>query len=150
GFPASWAVPLLHTIAAPAHFHKERLWNLLLARIAVRHFILSDAQLAIAARPVEKRQIGRPVTLTRVPTAPQRPRRLRKTVRGYPLPKPKNAPTAKSTLSVTRRGFVIVPDVKWPGMYRLRCPDGTLTDLINITRARDALTELAHSFEETT
>jgi hypothetical protein len=43
---------------------------------------------------------------------------------------------------LTRRGFVIVPDVKWPGMYRLRCPDGTLTDMINITRARDALAEL--------
>jgi hypothetical protein len=65
-------------------------------------------------------------------------------------PKPKNVPSTRSTLSVTRRGFVIVPDVKWPGMYRLRCPDGTLTDLINITRARDALPELAHSFEETT
>jgi hypothetical protein len=57
------------------------------------------------------------------------------------------AAVAGSTL---RRGFAIVPDVKWPDMYRLRSPDGALTDLTNITRARDALTELAHSFEETT
>jgi len=33
----------------------------------------------------------------------------------------------------------IVPDDRWPGMYRLRLPDGTLSDMVNLTRARDAL-----------
>jgi hypothetical protein len=33
----------------------------------------------------------------------------------------------------------IVPDEKWPGMYRIRRPDGTVTDMVNLTRARDAL-----------
>jgi hypothetical protein len=33
----------------------------------------------------------------------------------------------------------IVPDAKWPGMYRIRKPDGTLTDMANLTRIRDAL-----------
>jgi endogenous inhibitor of DNA gyrase (YacG/DUF329 family) len=33
----------------------------------------------------------------------------------------------------------IVPDAKWPGMYRVRRPDGTLSDLVNLTRAKDAL-----------
>jgi hypothetical protein len=50
---------------------------------------------------------------------------------------PINAPTAKKPLSVTR-GYAIVPDAKWPGMYRIRRPDGSLTDLLSLTRARDA------------
>jgi hypothetical protein len=33
----------------------------------------------------------------------------------------------------------IVPDAKWPGMYRVRLPGGSLTDMVNLTRARDAL-----------
>jgi hypothetical protein len=33
----------------------------------------------------------------------------------------------------------IVPDERWPGMYRLRRPDGSLTDMVNLTRAMDAL-----------
>jgi hypothetical protein len=36
----------------------------------------------------------------------------------------------------------IVPDPKWPGMYRIRRPDGSLTDLGNLTRAKDALAEV--------
>jgi hypothetical protein len=33
----------------------------------------------------------------------------------------------------------IVPDPKWPGMYRVRRPDGSLTDMVNLTRAKEAL-----------
>jgi hypothetical protein len=33
----------------------------------------------------------------------------------------------------------IVPDAKWPGMYRLRLPNGRLSDLVNLTRAIDAV-----------
>jgi hypothetical protein len=33
----------------------------------------------------------------------------------------------------------IVPDAKWPGMYRLRLPDGSLSAMVNLTRAKDAL-----------
>jgi hypothetical protein len=39
--------------------------------------------------------------------------------------------------SSTRRLVSIVPDSKWPGMWRVRCGD-KLTDMVNITRARDA------------
>jgi hypothetical protein len=38
----------------------------------------------------------------------------------------------------------IVPDPKWPGMYRIKRPDGSLSDMVNLTRARDAL----RSFDE--
>src|SRR5262249_37881241 len=33
----------------------------------------------------------------------------------------------------------IVPDVKYPGLYRIRRPDGSLTDMTNPTRAKEAL-----------
>jgi hypothetical protein len=33
----------------------------------------------------------------------------------------------------------IVPDARWPDMYRIKKPDGTLSDMVNLTRARDAL-----------
>src|SRR5215469_7486049 len=37
----------------------------------------------------------------------------------------------------------IIPDEHWPGMYRIRRPDGTLTDMVNLTRAKEALVEMA-------
>jgi hypothetical protein len=39
----------------------------------------------------------------------------------------------------------IVPDEHWPGMYRLRRPDGALTDMMNLTRAKDMI--FNNSFE---
>jgi hypothetical protein len=36
----------------------------------------------------------------------------------------------------------IVRDAKWPNMYRLRLPDGRLTDLLNLVRAKDVLAAL--------
>jgi hypothetical protein len=33
----------------------------------------------------------------------------------------------------------LVPDGRYPGMYRLRLPDGRLSDMVNLTRARVAL-----------
>jgi hypothetical protein len=52
-----------------------------------------------------------------------------------------NAPPATKPLSVTC-GFTIVPDTKWAGMYRIRRPDGSLSDMVNLTRAKDALAEM--------
>jgi hypothetical protein len=36
----------------------------------------------------------------------------------------------------------IVPDTAFPGMYRLKRSDGSLSDMVNSTRARDALAEI--------
>jgi hypothetical protein len=33
----------------------------------------------------------------------------------------------------------IVPDGKWPGMYRIKLPNGQLSDMLNLTRAKDAV-----------
>src|SRR5262245_51661999 len=39
----------------------------------------------------------------------------------------------------------IVPDKAWPGMFRLKRSDGTLSDMVNSTRAKDAFRHLAPS-----
>jgi len=46
------------------------------------------------------------------------------------------APRATRTRNLGPR---IVADEHWRGMYRLRLSDGSLTDMTNLTRARDAL-----------
>ena len=48
---------------------------------------------------------------------------------------PKMMPLDRRT---TLGGFTVVPDPNWPNMYRVRRPDGSLTDMVNLTRARDA------------
>ena len=55
-----------------------------------------------------------------------------------PGSRPKSATTAPRGLSVTPR-HAIITDGQWSGMYRIRRPDGSLTDLVSLTRAKDAL-----------
>ena len=33
----------------------------------------------------------------------------------------------------------VVPDATYPGMYRVRWPDGRLSDMANLTRVKDAV-----------
>jgi hypothetical protein len=35
-------------------------------------------------------------------------------------------------------GYEVVQDEKYPSMYRVRFPDGTLTEMANLTRAHEA------------
>lgn len=37
----------------------------------------------------------------------------------------------------------IIPDGRWPGMYRVKLADGTVTDMVNRSRAADAARVLA-------
>jgi hypothetical protein len=37
----------------------------------------------------------------------------------------------------------VEPDPEWSPMYRVRLPDGHLTDMLNLTRAKDAAKYLA-------
>ena len=37
----------------------------------------------------------------------------------------------------------IEPDQTWPGLWRVRLPDGYLTDTVNLSRAKDAAASLA-------
>jgi hypothetical protein len=41
--------------------------------------------------------------------------------------------------------YAVVPDPDWPKMYRVRHPDGSLSDVVNLSRARDAAKSLAVS-----
>jgi hypothetical protein len=49
---------------------------------------------------------------------------------------------ATRRVSVTRNPRIVV-DERWSGMYRLRLPDGSLSDMTNLTRAREALASFA-------
>ena len=37
----------------------------------------------------------------------------------------------------------VVPDTRWPNMWRVRWPDGRLSDMGNLSRARDAASAIA-------
>jgi hypothetical protein len=39
-------------------------------------------------------------------------------------------------------GARIVPDPKWPKMFRVEFPEGVLSDMVNLTRAKDAAAHL--------
>ena len=42
----------------------------------------------------------------------------------------------------------IVPDDHWPGMWRVKRPDGSLTDMVNRSRARDAAGNPAYGVKQ--
>ena len=35
-------------------------------------------------------------------------------------------------------GYEVIADERWPGMWRVRRPDGSLSDMVNRSRAKDA------------
>ena len=37
----------------------------------------------------------------------------------------------------------VVPDAKYPNMWRIKWPDGTLSDMVNLSRAKDAAAVIA-------
>ena len=39
-------------------------------------------------------------------------------------------------------GFAVVQDARCPAMYRVRSPGGELSDMVNLTRAKDAVIRL--------
>ena len=41
----------------------------------------------------------------------------------------------------------VVPDSTYPNMYRVRWPDGSVSDMVNLTRARDAVASFVESAE---
>jgi hypothetical protein len=52
-------------------------------------------------------------------------------------------PKAKTTYalhygSTERPLAAVVPDSRWPGMWRIAWPDGELSDMANLSRAKDA------------
>jgi hypothetical protein len=41
----------------------------------------------------------------------------------------------------------VVPDADWPGMWRVKLPSGRVTDMVNLSRAKDAAVCLACAAE---
>jgi hypothetical protein len=41
----------------------------------------------------------------------------------------------------------IEPDAEWPNLWRVRRPDGDLTDMVNLTRAKDAQVSRPRHFQ---
>lgn len=50
---------------------------------------------------------------------------------------PQSLGHAAGDTRVTLRAVGIVPDERWPGMWRIKFVDGRLSDMINLTRAKD-------------
>jgi hypothetical protein len=48
-----------------------------------------------------------------------------------------------ATKTTERPVCMVVPDARYAGMFRVRKPDGTLTDMVNLTRANDAAAIIA-------
>jgi hypothetical protein len=46
------------------------------------------------------------------------------------------------------RALVITPDVKWSGMWRIKLPNGSLSDMVNLTRAKDAAMLLGRALSQ--
>jgi hypothetical protein len=51
--------------------------------------------------------------------------------------------STRTPLQMTFGGYTVMPDSEWPAMYHVRRPDGSLTDMVNLTRARDAARHFA-------
>jgi hypothetical protein len=64
----------------------------------------------------------------------------------FGLLKPENiSHTATSVDEFPRAAVAIKPDAKWPSMWRVHLPNGQVTDMTNLTRARDAARSLSRS-----
>jgi len=51
--------------------------------------------------------------------------------------------TAQQLYYGNRKLAQVVQDAHWPGMWRVKLPRGELSDLVNLTRAKDAAQLLA-------
>src|SRR5262245_3229170 len=52
----------------------------------------------------------------------------------------------KLMLGSRNTGAKIIPDSKWPNMYRVEFPPGVISDMANLTRAKDAAVCLVASY----
>jgi hypothetical protein len=50
--------------------------------------------------------------------------------------------------SQSGRALTIEPDAKWRGMWRVRLPNGQLSDMVNLTRAKDAALSLGRALSK--
>jgi hypothetical protein len=53
------------------------------------------------------------------------------------------APPQKKSSGAVSLPPNVVRDAKWPNMYRVRYPDGRLSDMVNLARAKDVAISIA-------
>jgi hypothetical protein len=70
------------------------------------------------------------------PTVPEKAGGALLSVTGTASPGSKNVTLRRKPLKLDPR---IVPDEHWPDMYRVQRSDGSLSDRVNLTRAKDVL-----------
>jgi hypothetical protein len=63
------------------------------------------------------------------------------------IPLPKKFETLKGSLGPERLPQGILRDERYPNMYRIVLSDGSVSDMVNLTRARDALPASCNSSE---
>ena len=75
----------------------------------------------------------------------------------YPFREAKEKPidsflfkTELSESSQSGRALTISPDAKYPGMWRIKLPNGLLSDMVNLTRAKDAAVSLGRAASQIT
>jgi len=56
-----------------------------------------------------------------------------------PAPRPKKRETLRASGGLEQLPPGILRDDRYPNMYRVVLPDGSLSDMVNLARARDAL-----------
>ena len=54
----------------------------------------------------------------------------------------------RSESSQSARMLAITPDATWPNMWRVKLPNGLLSDMVNLTRARDAAASLGRALSQ--
>jgi hypothetical protein len=95
----------------------------------------------VAAKRTRDRGTPLTRTVTRPSVAPDEVLSVTAPIGMSDRQKPRVVTLRRKSLKLDPR---IAPDPKWPGMYRIKRPDGSLSDMANLTRCRDAL----RSFDE--
>jgi hypothetical protein len=83
------------------------------------------------------RHRGTPASVTRI-----RPSAAADAVLSVTAPVGSSPAQKPKSVTLKRLDPRIAPDPVWPGMYRIRRPDDSLSDMANLTRCRDALRAL--------
>ena len=61
--------------------------------------------------------------------------------------RPRGRDSVRTLFVGKRRALQIERDAKYPQMWRVKLPDGTLSDMVNLARAKEAAMDIAEGIE---
>jgi hypothetical protein len=76
---------------------------------------------------------------------PELEKRAQEMKKDFGLLKPDNVTHGTASVDEFPAVVTIKPDLKWPNMWRVHVPNGQVSDMTNLTRARDAARSLSRS-----